>query len=88
MPTHHLPPPTRPFATEPLVNLAFAFGMAVKMNPADRPAGILSDLATELTARGVWRDLTARMDPDMTTRISQAVVLDRAAARAGNRQRR
>ena len=77
----------RPYQLEPLATLCFAFGMAVEKGAVGVDAGVLAGIADELAARGVLRDLMARMDPVMATNLQAVIVMDRAAGRYGNRRR-
>lgn len=78
----------RPLQMETTASVCFAFGMAVKMDPSTRHHGLLAGLWDELAARGILRDLTARMDSDMQRNIATAVMLDRGAARSSTHRPR
>jgi len=82
---------TRPLRTESVASLAFGLGLAVAKPDPKRPPGLLSGIASELDARGVWSDFLDALGPGLRAMVVMRVSADANYARASAfraRQRR
>ena len=71
------------------IALTFGLGRVVQMKPGERPWGLLSSIADEMSTRGLMPAVLLAMTPEYANSVLLAINMDRAqAAKQDRRSRR